>query len=61
MSCKDKDGGTHHFACDCREAYVRRLEKVAKAAEKRLDVWTSETYQELRDALASLMADVDVK
>lgn len=40
---------------------IRKLEAVAKAAEKRLDVWTSESYAELRDALASLKADVDVK
>ena len=26
MSCKDKDGGTHHNACDCREAYIKELE-----------------------------------
>lgn len=31
MSCKDKDGGTHHYACDCREAYLRRLENENKA------------------------------
>ena len=23
MSCKDKDGGTHHYACACREEHYR--------------------------------------
>lgn len=26
MGCKDKDGGTHHNACDCREKSFRFLE-----------------------------------
>lgn len=21
MSCNDKDGGTHHYACECREKF----------------------------------------
>jgi hypothetical protein len=25
VSCDDKDGGTHHHACDCREAYFEGL------------------------------------
>ena len=75
MSCKDKDGGTHHYACECREAYVRRLEAVVKAAQNALSCTRNgaddvspfvreEAQQELKaleDALASLKADVDVK
>ncbi len=28
-----KCGPTHHLACDCREAYIKQLEKVREAAE----------------------------
>lgn len=27
-------GPTHHLACDCREAYIKKLEKVREAAEQ---------------------------
>ena len=39
MSCKDKDGGTHHYACECREAHytsenirmIRAFQEIQKA------------------------------
>lgn len=31
MTCKPE--GTHHNACDCREEYIKRLQRVADVAE----------------------------
>lgn len=36
MSCKDKDGGTHHYACDCREESFRKLESSNKRMREAL-------------------------
>ncbi len=32
MSCRDKEGGTHFFACDCREDYFREERKRMRQA-----------------------------
>ncbi len=37
MSCKDKDGGTHHNACDCREAYFKKREEALSLAVEALE------------------------
>ena len=41
---------------DCVYTELRALLKVAEAAKARLEVWTEDTYRELRDALAELEA-----
>jgi predicted RNase H-like nuclease (RuvC/YqgF family) len=42
MSCKDKDGGTHHFACDCREASFKALESQRDALKAEVDAFDKE-------------------
>ncbi len=66
MSCKDKEGGTHHYACDCREAYVKVLESQFQDAIEQVDhfetAWLNrgdEIYQlecQLKEAEAKLVA-----
>lgn len=41
MSCKDKDGGTHHYACECREKFynedrlrmIRAFQEIQKVSD----------------------------
>lgn len=58
MSCKDKECGTHHYACDCREAHFRKLEKVAEAANNFIRINSGldgmNSYKLLEKAISSL-------
>lgn len=48
---------THHFACDCREEYMRKLEKVAQAAREHARENKELTALRLFAALAELDGD----
>jgi len=50
MSCEDKDGGTHHFACDCREESFRKLQAELEEFKARCAILTLEN-QELKENL----------
>ncbi len=50
-------GPTHHLACDCREAYIKQLEKVREAAEmlmKGSNIHVAEWRDRLKRALLKI-------
>lgn len=38
MGCKNKEGGTHHMACECREAEFRAIESERDLLKAKLAV-----------------------
>lgn len=45
MSCKNKLGGTHRYACDCREAQFRRMEQGLKDIMKHIQIVAGKGYK----------------